>query len=207
VYTIWIQGHSSSPVLLDHFYPVGISIGSVNRDFSISGGAAVLIPSTGGSGTTTVNVSTSNNNGTYFGGPVTLSVEGGPDATIPGTLPTGIGAVSVSPSTITLDKGTSQTVTVSINGGTLGPGIYQLTMRVTGTNSAGQPVTRMVPITVAIATASTANEYVDIVGFTTFRITSGDSNGIYGYAISGVYSDMNDPALRRGQVARLVPWS
>jgi hypothetical protein len=60
---------------------------------------------------------------------------------------------------------------------------------------------------VAIATASTANEYVDIVGFTTFRITSGDSNGIYGYAISGVYSDMNDPALRRGQVARLVPWS
>ena len=207
VYTIWIQGHSSSPVLLDHFYPVGISIGSVNRDFSTSGGAAVLIPSTGGSGTTTVNVSTPNNNGTYFGGPVTLSVEGGPDATIPGTLPTGIGAVSVSPSTITLNKGTSQTVTVSVNGGTLGPGVYQLTMRVTGTNSAGQSVTRMVPITVAIATASTSNEYVDIVGFTTFRITSGDSNGIYGYAISGVYSDMNDPALRRGQVARLVPWS
>ena len=43
VYTIWVQGHSSSPVLLDHFYPVGISIGSINRDFSTSGGAAVLI--------------------------------------------------------------------------------------------------------------------------------------------------------------------
>ena len=43
VYTVWVQGHSSSPVLLDHFYPVGISIGSVNRDFSTSGGAAVLI--------------------------------------------------------------------------------------------------------------------------------------------------------------------
>ena len=43
VYTVWVQGHSS-PVLLDHFYPVGISIGSVNRDFSTSGGAAVLIP-------------------------------------------------------------------------------------------------------------------------------------------------------------------
>jgi hypothetical protein len=27
------------------------------------------------------------------------------------------------------------------------------------------------------------------------------------YAITGVYADMNDPALRRGQAARLVPWN
>jgi Putative Flp pilus-assembly TadE/G-like len=205
VYTAWIQGHSSSPVLLDHFYPVGISIGSVNRDFSTSGGAAILIASTGGTGTSGVTVSTTNNNGTFFGGPVSLTVEGGADAN--GILPTGIGTVSVSPSTITLDKGTSSTVTVSVNGGTLGPGVYSLSLRVTGINSAGQPVTRMVPITVAIATASTSNEYVDILGFSTFRITSADSNAINGYAISGVYADMNDPALRRGQVARLVPWN
>lgn len=205
VYTVWIQGHSSSPVLLDHFYPVGISIGSINRDFSTSGGAAVLIASTGGTGTTGVTVSTPNNNGTYFGGTVSLSVEGGADAN--GVLPVGIGTVSVSPSTITLNKGSSQTATVSVNGGTLGPGVYSLTLRVTGTNSAGQPATRLVPISVAIATASTTNEYVDILGFTTFRITSLDSNAVYGYAISGVYADMNDPALRRGQVARLVPWN
>ena len=205
VYTAWIQGHSSSPVLLDHFYPVGISIGSVNRDFSTSGGAAILIPSTGGTGTSGVTVSTTNNNGTFFGGPVSLTVEGGADAN--GVLPTGIGTVSVSPSTITLNKGTSSTATVSVSGGTLGPGVYSLSLRVTGINSVGQPVTRMVPITVAIATASTSNEYVDILGFSTFRITSVDSNAINGYAISGVYADMNDPALRRGQVARLVPWN
>jgi hypothetical protein len=206
VYTVWIQGNSTNPVLLDHFYPVGISIGSVNRDFSLSGGAALLIPSTGGSGTTTATVSTPNTNGTYFGGTVTLSVEGGPDAVVPGTLPAGIGAVSVSPSTITLNKGTSQTATITVNGGTLGPGVYQLTLRASGTNSAGQPVTRMLPFNVAIATASTSDEYVDILGFTTFRITSLDSNTVWGYAISGAYADMNDPALRRGQVARLVPW-
>jgi hypothetical protein len=211
VYTVWIQGHSSSPVLLDHFYPVGISIGSVNRDFSISGGAAVLIPSTGGLGTTNVTVSTPNNNGTYFGGTVNLSVEGGADAN--GVLPPGIGAVSVTPSSITLNKGVNQTTTVTVNGGTLGPGVYSLTLRVTGTNSAGQVVTRQQPISVAIATASTSNEYVDILGFTTFRITCVPSaagcpaNSVYGYAISGVYADMNDPALRRGQVARLVPWN
>jgi hypothetical protein len=211
VYTVWIQGHSSSPVLLDHFYPVGISIGSINRDFSISGGAAVLIASTGGTGTTNVTVSTPNTNGTYFGGTVDLSIEGGADAN--GVPPPGIGAVSVTPSSVTLNKGVSQTTTLSINGGTLGPGVYSLTLRVTGTNSAGQPVTRLLPIFVAIATASTTNEYVDILGFTTFRITCVPSavgcpaNSIFGYAISGVYADMNDPALRRGQVARLVPWN
>jgi hypothetical protein len=211
IYTIWIQGHSSSPVLLDHFYPVGISIGNVNRDFSISGGAAVLIASTGGLGTTTATVSTPNTNGGYFGGTVNLSVEGGADAA--GVLPPGIGAVSVTPSSATLNKGVTQTVTLSINGGTLGPGVYSLTLRVTGTNSAGQVVTRLLPISVAIATASTSNEYVDILGFTTFRITCVPSavgcpaNSVFGYAISGVYADMNDPALRRGQVARLVPWN
>jgi hypothetical protein len=205
VYTVWIQGHSSSPVLLDHFYPVGISIGSVNRDFSTSAGTTVAIANTGGTGTGTVTVSTTNNNSTYFNGTVNLSVEGGADAN--GVLPTGIGAVSVSPSTITLNRGTSTNATISVDGGTLGPGVYSLTLRVTGTNSNGQPVTRLVPITVTIATASTSNEYVDILGFTTFRITSIDSNAVYGYAISGVYADMNDPALRRGQVARLVPWN
>jgi Flp pilus assembly protein TadG len=211
VYTVWIQGHSSSPVLLDHFYPVGISIGNVNRDFSISGGAAVLIASTGGTGTTNVTVSTPNVNGTYFGGTVNLTVEGGADAN--GVLPPGIGPVSVSPTSVTLNKGVTQTTTLTVNGGTLGPGVYSLTLRVTGTNSAGQPVTRLYPINVAIATSSTSNEYVDILGFTTFRITCVPSasgcpaNSVFGYAISGVYADMNDPALRRGQVARLVPWN
>jgi Flp pilus assembly protein TadG len=205
VYTVWVQGHSSDPVLLDHYYPVGISIGSVNRDFSTSSGTTISMATTGSTGTATMTVATTNNNGTFFGGDVALSVEGGADAN--GVLPSGIGAVSVSPSTITLNKGTSQTVTISVDGGTLAPGVYSLTLRVTGTNSAGQPVTRLVPITVTIATASTSNEYVDILGFATFRITGMDSNAIYGYAISGVYADMNDPALRRGQVARLVPWN
>ncbi len=205
VYTVWIQGHSSDPVLLDHYYPVGIAIGSVNRDFSTSSGAYIALANTGATGTAPVTVSTTNNNGTFFGGTVSLSIEGGADAN--GVLPSGIGTVSVSPSTITLNRGTSQTATVSVNGGTLGPGVYSLTLRVTGMNSAGQPATRLVPITLTIATASTSNEYVDILGFTTFRITGMDSNAVYGYAISGVYADMNDPALRRGQVARLVPWN
>lgn len=64
----------------------------------------------------------------------------------------------------------------------------------------------MIPFTFDVATAGTSSNYVDILGFAVFRITSANSNSIDGYAISGVYADMNDPALRRGQVARLAPW-
>jgi hypothetical protein len=58
VYTVWIQGHSSSPVLLDHFYPVGVSIGSVNRDFTTSSGARINLATTGATGSASVNIST-----------------------------------------------------------------------------------------------------------------------------------------------------
>ncbi len=213
VYTVWILGNSSNPVLIDHYYPVGISIGSVNRDFSTSSGATVAVPTTDAIGTASVSVSTSNNNGTFFDGNVSLSMEGGADTN--GVLHPGIDSVSVSPSTITLAKGVSQDVTITVDTGTLAPDVYLLTLRVTGTNSNGQPVTRLVPITLTVATASTTNEYVDILGFATFRITCTPTvtgrpcptNAIDGYAISGTYADMNDPALRRGQVARLVPWN
>lgn len=206
VYTIWVQGHSSSPYLTDHYYPVAINIGGVARDFSSSGsGLVVSVPGTGMTGTGTMEFSTSNNNATFFGGTVDLTVEGGPQAN--GVLPSGMGPVSVTPSSFVLNKNGRQTVTVSVDGGTLGPGEYPLTVRATGTNSAGQVVTRMIPFTFDVATAGTNSNYVDIIGFAVFRITAANSNSIDGYAISGAYADMNDPALRRGQVARLVPWN
>lgn len=206
VYTIWVKGHSSSPYLTDHYYPVAVKIGNVARDFSTSGsGLVISTAATGTTGTGTMTFSTTNVNSTYFGGTVNLTVEGGPQAN--GVLPTGLGAVSVSPGSFSLNKNGSQTVTISVNGGTLGPGEYPLTIRATGTNAAGEKVTRLVPFVFDVATAGTASEYVDIQGFAVFRVTSTDSNAIYGYAISGVYADMNDPALRRGQVARLVPWN
>jgi hypothetical protein len=204
--TIWIKGHSSSPYLTDHYYPVAVNVGGVTRDFSTSGsGQIISAATTGSTASGTMTFSTPNNNSTAFAGPVTLSIEGAPADL--GVLPSGIGAVSVSPSTFTLSKGTTQTVTVTLNGGSLPAGEYPLTIRATGTNSDGQKVTRLVPIVFDIATAGTSNEYVDIMGFAVFRITNINSNSVDGYAISGVYADQNDPALRRGQVARLVPWN
>ena len=211
IYTIWVQGHSSSPYLTDHYYPVAVNIGGVTRDFSSNGnGLVVATATTGSTATGTMTFSTPNNGSTFFGGDVTLTIEGGPQSA--GVLPTGLGATSVSPSSLTLNKGASQAVVLSVNGGTLGPGEYPLTIRATGTNQAGQVVTRQIPFVLDIATAGTSSEYVDIMGFAVFRITctpatSGcPANSVEGYAISGVYSDMNDPALQRGQTARLVPW-
>ena len=66
IYTIWVQGHSSSPYLTDHYYPVAINIGGVNRDFSThrlrapsSRSRRPARPATG-----TMTFSTPNNNGT-----------------------------------------------------------------------------------------------------------------------------------------------
>jgi hypothetical protein len=211
IYTIWIKGHSPSPALIDHFYPVAINIGAVKRDFSSSGaGQVISTATTGGTGTGSITISTPNTGSTGFsntGTPTNLTVtlEGGPQDN--GVLPVGLGATSLTPSTFPLAKGDSQTIDISINGGSLGPGEYPLTIRATGTNGDGQTVTRLIPITFDIATASTTSQYVDIMGFAIFRITDVNSNSIDGYAISGVYADMNDPALRRGQVARLVPWN
>ena len=213
IYTVWIRGHSPSPYLTDHYYPVGVAIGGVVRDFSApSGGLVVSTPTTGTTASGTITISTPNRNDTYFGGSVTATMEGGPQDD--GSLPAAVGPVSISPSTFTLNKGDDVDLAVSINPGTLGPGEYQLSMRLEGTNAEGQPVSRMVPVKVAVATDGTSNEYLDILGFAVFRISSvpassnnNPNNAILGYAVSGVYADVNDPALRRGQVARLAPWN
>ena len=209
IYTIWVWGNSPSPFLKDHYYPVALNVGGVNRDFSSNGnGKLFSMTSTGATASGSITFSTPNNGGTYFGGSVHLTMEGGPAAPpTGGVLPSGLGSVTFSANDFTLNKGSTQDVTVTINGGTLGPGIYPLTIRATGTNQNGIPVTHQIPINLQIATGSSTDEYVDILGFTIFRIVQINSNNVTAYAISGVYSDMNDPALQRGQTARLVPWN
>jgi len=206
IYTTWIKGHSGSPYLTDHYFPMAVNVGGVVRDFnSTIPGLQIIIPNTGGTGTLSFTVSTPNQNATYFNGTVALSVEGG--AASNGVLPTGIGTRTLSSSTVTLNKGTVSNLTLTINSGTLAPGVYDLTLAVWGNNGDGQKVTRLYPFTLAVATSSTQNEYLDIEGFAVFRITKTTSNEMEGYAISDVYASQNDPRLKRGQTVRLIAWS
>jgi hypothetical protein len=69
-------------------------------------------------------------------------------------------------------------------------------------------VTHLLALTVNVApTTSKSDEYVDIVGFAVMRVAAVDTNAVSAYAITPVIPDMNDERLRRGQVARLVPWN
>jgi hypothetical protein len=220
IYTIWVAGHSSSPYLTDHYYPTAINIGGVTRDFGISDGGStpkvtdntpqsLSIANTGLTATKLVTFSTTTKSSTAFNGTVSLSVEG--SVADGGALPPGIGAVGVTPSTLSLQNASpfnDQDVTVSLNGGSLGPGNYDLVLRSTGTNTDGQPVTHLTPITFHVATGSTSLNYVDIMGWAVFRIVDMESpNFVSGYAITPLVLDPTDSRLRHGQVPKLVPWN
>jgi hypothetical protein len=220
IYTKWIQGHSSSPYLTDHYYPTAINIGGVIRDFGISDASStpkvtdntaqsMSIASTGLTATHPVTFSTTKQASTAFNGTISISVEG--SVADGGALPPGIGPVSVTPSTLNLQNANpwyDQDVTVSINGGSLAPGNYDLVLRSTGTNADGKPVTHLTPLTFQVATGSTSLNYVDIMGWAVFRIVGMSSpNYVSGYAITPLVQDPNDSRLRRGQVPKLVPWN
>ena len=63
------------------------------------------------------------------------------------------------------------------------------------------------PYVIGVAGFALPGNYVDIIGFAVFEVDQITSNDILGHAVSGVHADPNDPALRRAQRARLVPWS
>jgi len=204
IYTLWLRGEAGSPYLSIKYQPFAVNVGSVNRDFTMSIDASEKFVASGAAIDFALNIKRS---GPAFGGAgVTLSLEA-----LPGeTLPTGLGAVTFSPANVNpSSSGTASTLT--INSGTVAPGQYDLVIRATGMNgdSPGRQVTHLLPIRLDVATASSGGnqQYVDLSGFAVMRVVAGDSNTVQAYAITPVIADLNDPQLRRGQVARLVPWN
>jgi hypothetical protein len=200
IYTIWIKGEAGSPYLTVKRAPVAIKIGTVSRDFALTASASELLAlNTGDTVSVDLNL---RRLGAAFGGTVALSLDG--------PLPSGLGAVSFSSTSVTPASGQGTDVTLSINAGTLAPGPYTLVVRATGMNgdSPSHTVTHLLPLTLYAGStgSSGSKQYVDISGFAVMRVAAVTPNNVDAYAISGVYADMNDPALRRGQVARLVPW-
>ena len=201
IYTLWVQGQAGSPYLTTKREPFVLQVGTVTRDFTMTSGSALeTAANVGDQVTFALNLKRS---GPAFGGTVALSADT--------PLPTGVGLVSFSSASVTPGAGAGTNVTLTINTGTMAPGQHRFVIRATGMNgdSPSRKVTHLLPLTVNVATTSSSGnqEYVDITGFAVMRIATTDANTIEGYAISGVYADMNDPQLRRGQVARLVPWN
>jgi hypothetical protein len=200
IYTLWIQGQAGSPYLTTKWEPMSIKVGSVTRDFTITADASIATAvNVGDTVTFALNLKRI---GSAYGAAVNLSLDG--------PLPTGIGTTSFSPSSVTPAAGGGATSTLTINTGTMAPGRHRFVVRATGMNgdSTPRPVTHLLQLWIDVATGGSGNqEYVDIVGFAVMRITSLDSNTVSAYAITPVIADSNDSRLRRGQVARLVPWN
>jgi len=201
IYTLWLKGHTSSPYLRTHFEPISLNVGGVVRDFTITSSAKGQNAFNAGD-TVAWTLSLKTGNGpSNFNGTVNLSLDG--------PLPAGLGAVTFSSSSVSLGAGpaASATVVLSINSGSVAPNEYEFVVRATGTNSAGFPVTHLVPITLRAQVSPPSSGYVDVLGYAVFRVAQITSNVVTGYAITPSIQDLNDPQLRRGQVARLVPWN
>ena len=209
VYALWIRGQAGAPYLTTKYTPISVQIGTVTRDFTATADSAAQdVAAAGANATFTLTLVNSPNKNTNFGNPVTLSVDG--------PLPAGVGPISFGSTTVTPSKAGNST-TLTINTGTMAVGDYTFTVRATGMNgdTPSLKVTHLMTLTVRVAPTSAAgnDQYVDVTGFAVMRITnipsvkSDPSNAIYAYAITPMIADPNDYRLRRGQVAKLVPWS
>ncbi len=213
IYTVWLEGHSGNPYFQTRRYPVAVMVGGATRDFSlanstVSGSTASL----GGSISVPLYVSSTNAASTKWGNTgsaVALSYD--PVSFTDCSLTAasiGAGQITFSNASVTpTSSGQGSLSTMSISTVGLAAGCYRFDVRATGINGDGQPVTHIQPITINVATTAAGGNYVDIIGFAAFEIIAVDANQISGRAVSGVYADSNDPALRRAQLPRLVPWN
>jgi hypothetical protein len=202
IYALWLRGQAGAPYLTTKYTPFAVQIGTVTRDFTITSNASSLDATNSGDTVTfTLTLQNAPNKNTNFGNPVTLSVDT--------PTPSGVGAITFGSTSVTPSKNGTST-TLSINTGTMATGAYTFTVRATGMNgdSPSRPVTHLLQLTVNVSpSTSSGKDYVDVVGFAVMRIASMTSNSISAYAITPMIPDPNDARLRRGQVAKLVPWT
>jgi hypothetical protein len=212
IYTVWLEGHSGNPYFQTRRSPVPVKVGGALRDFTLGNSTTLAtVASVGGSTSIPIYVSTSSASSTKWGSggsAVSLSVDAGSFtdcALAPATI--GAGQLSLSPTSVTpSSSGSGALSTLTINSVGLATGCYRFNVRASGTNGDGQPVVHVLPITLNVATEAASGEYADLIGFGVFEITGVDANSIFGRAVSGVYADQNDQALRRAMRARLRPW-
>ena len=95
IYTLWIQGQAGSPYLTVKKVPFPVQVGTVSRDFTLTSSSSVQTAVNAGDTVSfTLNL---RKTGANFGNPVTLSVDT--------PLPSGVGPITLSPSSVTPSAG------------------------------------------------------------------------------------------------------
>jgi hypothetical protein len=229
IYTVWLEGESGNPYYQRRQVPVAVRVQTdgngdgdyndagdekVTRDFSLDN--SVLDGSTatlGGTITLPLRVSTGSGTANWGSGPdaeTSVALSWDTDSLTTCSLaPTslGMGSIGFSTSSVTPTTGTGSSSTLTVNTAGMSQGCYLFTVRGTGTNSNGQPVTHLETVRFTVATTTSSGQYVDIIGFAVFHVDAVGANDIVGHAVTGIVADPHDQVLRRAQRPRLVPWS
>jgi len=214
IYTVWLEGSAPWPYNQTRRQPVPVRIGAVPRQFNLTG--SVLDGATetlGGTITLPLRVGTGSGPAAWDDGsgtatPVSLSWD-------PGSLTDcshnpkalGTGSITVSPSSVTPMTAAGTNATLTIQAGSLSSGCYLFNLRAHGVNANGEPVVRIEHVEFTVAATAGPSDYVDVIGFAVFEITDIGPNSFNGRAITGIYADPDDLALRIAQRPRLIPWN
>ena len=209
IYTVWLKGSSSTPNKARR-YPVPVFVGGATRSFNLSNSTLSASAAAYGDAVTyTIRVRSDSwsTGGSATGVALSWDSESLSDCLLnPVTAPAGMTVAFSSPSvTPGGGQGTASTMTVDTDG--LPSGCYLFTVRAHATNSDGQPVTRLATATLNVVAQPTDGEYVEIIGFAMFQVTSIGANTITGTAVSPICADPNCAELRSVQRPRLIPWS
>ena len=205
IYTVWLQGTSSSPVKVRR-HPVAVRIGGSTRDFNLTNSELSGATDTPGA-TISLPIRVRSESWGATGTAVAMSWDSGSFTNClrqPASI--GIATIGFSPSSVTPSGGQGALSTLTIDTDGLAAGCYMFTIRGTGTNGDGQPVTHLADVSFLVASQPGDGSYVEITGFAMFEVVDVVGNTITGRAISPICGDPNCAALRQVQRARLIPW-
>jgi Flp pilus assembly protein TadG len=205
IYTVWVQGTSSTPVKVRR-HPVAVYIGGATRDFNLTNSELSGATDTPGA-TISLPIRLRSESWGATGTAVALSWDSSSFTNClrqPAAL--GIATIGFSPSSVTPAGGQGGLSTLTVDTDGLAAGCYMFTIRAKGTNGDGQPVTHLTDITFLVNSQPGDGSYVEITGFTMFEVVDVVGNTITGRAIGPICGDPNCVELRQVQRARLIPW-
>jgi hypothetical protein len=216
IYQAWLRGTSSAPYTSRvHETLVNVNVAGQQRDFSIdSSDAYAAIAGPGTQADYVIRTTTANSGSTKWTGSnlLTLSWAKCPTTTDPSIIPPevlvcGIDGNFASTSVTNVDPGEDHTLNVQT---LLARPLetYKGWVRETGLDDVtNKRVTHLLQVTLEVGLVpGGVTQYVDVLGYTVFKITQINSNDVSGRAVTGVYSDPNDLALSAGKKIGLVPW-